>query len=85
MAKLICSVDSDVLAAGKVTVITMRKSIALLLQRNLLQGVYCVECRVYVLIGVISCTCFKGASRVVSRCTYALFCHFWDDSFDMFE
>ena len=38
MAKLICSVDSDVLAAGKVTVITMRKSIKMLLDRNLLQG-----------------------------------------------
>ena len=38
MAKLICSVDSDVLAAGKVTLMTMRKSIKMLLDRNLLQG-----------------------------------------------
>ena len=38
VAKLICSVDSDVLAAGKVTLVTMRKSIKVLLDRNLLQG-----------------------------------------------
>ena len=38
MAKLICSVDSEVLAAGKVTLMTMRKSIKMLLDRNLLQG-----------------------------------------------
>ena len=54
MAKLICSVDLDVLAAGKVTVVTMRKSIKMLLDRNLLQGSVHGGFKMHVRIG-LSC------------------------------
>ena len=38
MARLIAAADPDVLTNGKVTLMTMRKSIKMLLDRNLLQG-----------------------------------------------